>query len=486
MPALNQFLAAVGGLCLLLAFGRAAAPPLAASARRAYYPYTAAGRQESCLNNLRSLSMALATYAQDNDGRYPFLDSQDAGERRVTWVSILGARAANGSPEQGAVPNQLLCPAGPAVPGRGTGAISSYGMNPVLAAAKSQEVEEAATAILLADRGTKHDVALLPPYPSWPAYSARSAGSGFDPTACNFDFRHGGESGDAPATGVTYADGHAGALTPGDWAAETSTWGGSAVLRLARDRLLRRRPETSALLQRLQADDVAGSASYLSGHRAALKPVSGDVLALWRLNSGEHASASVDRLGWNLAQSWRLAGDAALERQCDAEETRRCQAELQRVNGGPWEQRTTQGQPNMSCQAPNAWTLENEQEGRYRRLYFRSSIPALYALIEVGTRAAFITPQPIHWDGDERDLQRHYGRGNYRRLAMTTGSLQGHEAGLWEYEVQKPGGPRLHKRLLGYTDGWNSYVLSTTAPAKDWALWQPAFDKMVDSASIGG
>jgi hypothetical protein len=52
---------------------------------------------------------------------------------------------------------------------------------------------------------------------------------------------------------------------------------------------------------------------------------------------------------------------------------------------------------------------------------------------------------------------------------------------MWEYEVAKPGGPRLRKRYLGYTDGWTSYVAGCTAPATDWALWKPVFDNLLSS-----
>lgn len=125
-----------------------------------------------------------------------------------------------------------------------------------------------------------------------------------------------------------------------------------------------------------------------------------------------------------------------------------------------------------------------QSEGRYRRLYLRSALPATYVLLEVGARRQYVTPQPINWGASEQDLKRRYGWG-YRRLGLGSTLLSGQAASVWDYEIEKAGGPRLHKRLIGYTDGRASYVLSVSAPAKDWDFWQPVFDQLISSARAG-
>ena len=414
LPAFNRFLTIIGSGCLLLALGRVAVPPMAQGVQQAYYPYTAAGKQETCLTHLRSVALAMATYAQDNDKRFPPLDYQTASGQRTTWVSLMKARTA--------AAGELTCPVGPNLAGSSENLTSSYALNPVVATARASEMDDSSATLLLADAGKKHDVSLLPPYPTWPSYSARRADGGLDAVECNFDFRHNGLAGNIGQAGVVYADGHAATLSSGSWASDSASWGGSAVLRRSRSRLSLKNPQAGVLFKRLQADDVAGAASYLSAHRAALKPISSDVLALWRLNTGEHTSDSIEKLGWNLAQAWKRAGDASFVKSFDEEESRRSQVEAQQVNGGGWEQRGTPDQPKMRGEAPSAWNVQEEREGRYKRIYLRSSLPAVYAVLEVGTRTAYVTPQPINWGGEENSLQRRYG-SSYRRLSLASGIL---------------------------------------------------------------
>lgn len=392
MPPFNQFLTVCGGACLLVALARVAGPPMAESARLAYRPYTAAGKQEICTTRLRSMAQALAMYSQDNDSRYPPVDDQNRQGQRSTWVSLLKGRTAA---------DDLICPVGPTPSGGSNGLIASFVLNPVVAAAASSEMDDAA-ATLLADGGPKHDVSLLPPYPTWPAYSARRGDGGLAATECNFDFRHEGQA------GVVYTDGHAGTLSSGSTATDMAMWGGSAVLRSSRNRLSQRNPKATEFFKRLQKDDVGGAASYLKVHRATLKAVSADLLALWRLNHGEHTSDSVEKLGWNLAQAWTRAGDGSFKAQTNEEQTRRSQAEVQTVGGIAWEQRQVSGQPSMRCESPPTWKVQDEREGQYRRIHLRSPYPALYALLEIGDRTKFVTPRPINWDGDEEDFKQQY------------------------------------------------------------------------------
>ncbi len=476
LPAFNRFLTIIGSGCLLLALGRVAVPPMAQGVQQAYYPYTAAGKQETCLTHLRSVALAMATYAQDNDKRFPPLDYQTASGQRTTWVSLMKARTA--------AAGELTCPVGPNLAGSSANLISSYALNPVVATARASEMDDSSATLLLADAGKKHDVSLLPPYPTWPSYSARRADGGLDAVECNFDFRHNGLAGNIGQAGVVYADGHAATLSSGSWASDSASWGGSAVLRGSRSRLSLKNPQAGVFFKRLQADDVPGAVSYLSAHRAALKPISGDVLALWRLNTGEHTSDSIETLGWQLAQAWKGAGDNLILGQLNEEQTRRCQAAVAHMNNNNWEARQVDGQPSLRVEVPALWKTESQSEGRYRRLFARSALPSVFVHLEVGSRSQYVNPQPINWGGSETELKRRYGK-DYRRLNLGSTLLAGQTASIWDYEIEKGNGPRLHKRLIGYTDGWNSYVISVSAPAKDWILWQPIFDKMIGLGRAG-
>jgi prepilin-type processing-associated H-X9-DG protein len=473
MPPLNQFFAAVGGVCLLIALGRTAGPSLAEGARQAVFPYTADGKQELCVTQLRRVAQALQVYGQDHEGRFPPLDYQNGRQQRVTWVSLLKGHTGE---------KDWTCPEGTGLSAEQARLISSYAMNPVLSTARPEDTDDAASSLLLADGGDRHDVSLLPPFPTWPSFGASAqhgiGNNGFDATSSNLGFLHSGQA------AVVYADGHAGALAPGDWLLDAAPWGGSAVLRRSQDRLKERTPQRQELIRRLQKDDVSGATSYVAAHRSLLTPMTREFMALWRLNGGESTSDSVDAMGWKLARAWQLAGDSSWTTQLDQEQTRRCEAELQRVNGGSWEEREVPGQPTLRCQAPADWQTEEEREGRYRRLFVRSKVPSVWAVLEVGERSRYVTPQPLNWSGSEAELKRRYGKGGYRRLRFTEGTLSGNVANIWEYEVQKAGGPRLRKRYIGFTDGWTSYAIGCTAPAQDWKLWEELYKRLLDSVSV--
>lgn len=476
LPTVNRVLALCGFFFLSLCVLRIGGPPVIATAEEAYRPYTPEGKQELCLTHMKSVATALLAYANDFDGRYPPLDYQNSPSQRVTWVSALKPYLSADS---------LLCPVGPDLPAASQGVTSSYVINPVLASVTKADVDDAAATILTGDGGSKHDVSLLPPYPSWPSFSMRSANgqstnSQINVAGCNFGLRHG--SGFSANT--IYADGHAGNLGEGTDMTDSALWGGSAVLRASRDRLAGGNAQAREMMARLKAGNVQSAASYLKANGKSLKSFSSDFVSLWRLNTGEHTSDSVEELGWSLAAVWHLVGDNSYLTQLNEEQTRRSQTALQIINNRSWEQRQVSGQPTIRCQAPSLWTFENQQEGRYRRLYLRSSLPSAYALLEVGSRTKYVNPQPINWDGEDKELRGHY-KSNYLLLNRNSVTLNGQTASVWEYEIEKPSMPRLRKRLVGYTDGWNSYVISASSPAKDWVLWRPVFEKLLSSVQTG-
>jgi prepilin-type processing-associated H-X9-DG protein len=486
LPAINRFLALSGGLCLLLAASCLALPQVAEATRSAVHPYTAAGKGENCLANLGALHQALGLYARDNDELYPPLDytanasasAATAGEvkavQRVTWVSFIGERGGN---------SHLQCPAGPGIGGAQQrlvqqGLVSSYALNPVLSLARSGDVDKPGQTLLLADGGAKHDVSLLPPYPSWPSFAHRTVAMqavAHQPEAAtgslsNLGLRHDGNA------GALYADGHAALFAGGEGEKAAELWGGSAVLRRSLARLAGQNEEAKALVAHLKAGKNEAAAGLLRVHRRKLLPVRDGIATLWHLSTGESASQSVTEAGWNLARASAAAGDGTITKQLNAEESRRSQAELERTQKAGWETETTSW--GISVQKPAAWTLEEESEGRYKRIYLRSGLRTdVFVLLETGEHRRYRTPQPIDWRGMEDDLRRRYGKSGYKRVRMMPGTLNGQAASLWEYEIEKAGSPRLRKRYLGYSDGWQSHVVGMTAPAWDFQSWTPVFDR---------
>ena len=161
LPQVNRWCLGSGSALVALALVLTVGPPLAAALQSAAHPYTAAGKQETCATRLHSIALALTAYAQDHEGRFPPLDYQDARQQRVTWVSLMRDR-----PEAMAKDASLECPAGPRLPRGQEHLLSSYVLNPVLATAKTTEMDDAAATLMLVDGGLKHDVSMLPPYPT--------------------------------------------------------------------------------------------------------------------------------------------------------------------------------------------------------------------------------------------------------------------------------------------------------------------------------
>lgn len=124
---------------------------------------------------------------------------------------------------------------------------------------------------------------------------------------------------------------------------------------------------------------------------------------------------------------------------------------------------------------------EETTNGNYRNLNLRSRVPGVFLYVEVGARSTSATSAtPVDWRRAERRLRAKYGAG-YRRLSMGRGTLSGYPAGVWEYELDKPGGPRLHKCLIGMVSGWSSNVFATTAPKGSFGVWKDTFERVAES-----
>jgi prepilin-type processing-associated H-X9-DG protein len=255
-------------------------PPAFQGIATAAHPYTAAGKQEVCLVNLQVLRSALAMYAKDYDEKFPPLEYR--GRERITWVTLTSAHAAAGDFE---------CPLDP-IPSYQFRTISSYGYNPVLASEPGNTVGAADVAnpagtILLADRSDFHDLALLPPFPSW-----RSDEGVLHPA--NLDFRH------SDRVGLLFVDGHADARTSGEWTNQIGTWGDSLVRQRATARILRQSPLFVRLEKAVARGDHAAVMKLLRSQRKSIEFGFQQVLPLWKDIDLEARDQWLARWGWHL------------------------------------------------------------------------------------------------------------------------------------------------------------------------------------------
>jgi len=455
MPYANRLL--LGGGLLLAGLGAfiGTASPIYSAGAQAIFPYTVAGKQETCLSNLKQLQLALGLYAEDNDSHVPFLDYTDATGKRVTWVTAL---------QPSTKPDNFVCPAGPAIASAQVGALSSYAMNPVPAGLLTTALDDPTKTLILADAGTKHDVSLLPPFPSWPSVASRAGTSPFDPTETNVDFRHSGNA------VVLYIDGHTDTVTPGDWLTNTDPWGGSAAIRAALDRLAATDPTSGAFIDDLKRTDLDAAAAALKASPGPLKPVTAELVQLWTYNAGDETSDSVDALGWNLARASEQAGDPSVRASLDAETTRRDGIELSQTNATNLVPYTDPGQ--FTVNVPAYWTKSPGSDGNRTTCDIHSGLPTVFAHFESWNTTSSVNNIPLDWTGRENEVKAKYGNA-YQRVSMTPFLWNGHSAELWESEIEVPGGPRVHLLYLGYADGWRAHVLFFRAPAKDFDSWRP-------------
>jgi prepilin-type processing-associated H-X9-DG protein len=476
LPLSNQFLLGCGFLLLgaLLAYRIAA--PISDLSRAAIKPFTVEGQKETCLAHLQSIQQALALYREDHNDRLPLLD-YGSRNKRVTWIKAIVEpdAAENGGNSGGSISGggSFLCPLD-SVPADQRDLVGSYGLNPVLAGATSPQ-SDAASVILLADRGKAHDVSLLPPFVSWPSTEKEGAKQ-----SANIAFRHGGQA------AVLYADGHADTAFAGDWLYQPASWGGPLLQKAALARLQQQNP----VLTKMQAGRRLSATE-----RRQLKRASSSLLSLWKASLQEDKAAGeplpTEKLLWRAAYALSTAGDQSLERSLREALHGHSQALLQRIKGGAWsshqaEAPVANGRLTSGFQVslPPGWKVETEQEGRYRNTYLRSASPYIYVLIERGERSSPASGSTIDWSGMEEDFKRKYGR-HYRQMGMGVDTLGGEDVSTWQFEVRKPDGPALRKLYVGHSFAWSSYVIVCTAPAKEYEDWQSTFQTVLNGFAFG-
>lgn len=404
LPLPNQLLFAASFGCLGVGALALVGPAVVEGAQSAVFPYTSAGKRQTYLSNLESLSQALSLYAQDNDGHLPAIEERNASKTRATWVTLLQPYVARSSSSSSAV---WSCPLSSANSGSGT---SSYALNPVLAGEHLPQGEDAAKVLLLGDRGAKDDLSLLPPLPGWsgvpsPSFEGSATNAGdTNNSDTNLDFRHDGE-----AAGV-FADGHAGTLSP-TGVSPLALWGRGAAIEAGLRHVAAKSAASGALFKHLQEGDVAGTAQLLKGQSKQLDGVASDVTALWKLNWQEDAGASgtaalassdLETMGWHLARAQEELGQSATRIALDAGTMRRCEEERKRVEAASWNTQTSS--TGMHLDVPTGWTWSEENKDRYHTASARSPLPSLWVSIEKGDRTSSSPAIPVDWRASEKRL----------------------------------------------------------------------------------
>jgi hypothetical protein len=466
LPDINRWLLGGGSLCIALGLFFLIGVPLLSyansSAQSAIFPYTAEGRRQTCLSNLQRLSAALAQYRSDYDDQFPIAEystKDSKGGQRKTWSALLH--------ERGVESATFTCPTQKSGGSDGK-AISSYGFNPVLFGQPGNNgggSGDLAQIMVLADGGEAHDAILFPPFATWPAVPK-------DKNTGNFDFRHGGKTGNNQ-TAVLYGDGHADTLAAGDWMGQAVAWGGDRVFTVCMQRLEAQYP----VLNQITGSSPKAFKNQKTNLLQALEQL--HVLQQQSLANSVEIEDVEKRL-WKGAGVLRALGDAAFEKQLDADLHVHS---LQLVKqAGEWKSLEDEGGENLSftLRFPSAWRVETQNEGRYRTTYFRS--PSLYVevLVERGERKQPTDATVIDFMGMEEGLREKYGK-NYKRIQMGRDTLGTREVSLWECELKKSDGPKLRKRYFGYSTMWNSTIVVCTAPANSFKEWESIFEQIQDS-----
>lgn len=475
LPVSNRIFLTGAAICTAWLVLRLGGPPTANAAHEAYFPYTADGKRETCLSNLRALQSALAVYAQDSGGDFPPMETKDGSGNRATWVTLT---------QKYAPASSFVCPRGPSVSSAKVLTSCAYAMNPVLAGDKPASIDSQSDTVLLADAGTKHDVSLLPDLPTWPSFKAqdlatvaKGSGAELEPAqdleAENISLRHEGSA------GLLFADGHVSIAANDAFLHPLTPWGGSAASRLALARVAGRSAASNQLVALLKAGNTPGAANCYAANKKALSDTANDLVQLWFTSAGQ--SDSVEAVGWNFAQAAALAGDPTPQQSLDGVLKRRCSEELN-------ETANAKTDPKAACteltmQVPQNWTVEDASDASHPRTRFRSRVKDISVLVEMGHRNTYSQPGPIEWGGMERELRRTPGAG-YKRIQMGMGQLLGMPASVWEFEVNRPGGPRLHKIYYGAAGSWDTYVVVCAAPAVGFEGWRPTLTKMAAELRI--
>jgi hypothetical protein len=274
---------------------------------------------------------------------------------------------------------------------------------------------------------------------------------------------------------VLFSDGHADTQNIGLWTEDAASWGGELLFEASLKRLEVRHP----VLKQIKSAPAKAFAGQKAKLRAGLEELR--VLAGQSQSSGILYEVPGKRL-WKGAGVLRALGDGRLEQELTADLNRHVQS-LLKETGGAWQSPAEfdgdDARP-FTMRFPSNWRVQTETEGRYRTTYLRSASPYLEVLVERGERNQPTEARTIDWSGMEAGLKNKYGSG-YKRLRMGRSTLNGQEVSLWECELKKPDGPRLHKRYLGHSSRWNSTILVALAPVGQWQAWNSVFEQITDS-----
>lgn len=493
MPKPNQVAA---GLLCLIPIGWAmtvCGPPAYSSVRgivqAATFPYTPAGRLQTCNQNMKAIYQAVSLYTADNDGHFPPLEYQGNGGERITWVGLLQSRSGT---------RIFHCPAAPGISRSQSRIYGSYVMNPVLAGNARTAVDRPEAPLLFAEGGEKHDISLLPPLPTWSlsgpdAADSKANGAArskptpifnapvLDAAALNVEFRHDGQA------GLIYADGHLDMVVSGFRLADLMTWGGNAALRAALRRVSGRGSVETEFVHNLEIGNAEAAASLLKSNPKQIQAASEDINRIGQLMSYDSPAADISRITETLERAAEIANINASSRESEAEVAKQCAAALRELQSASWELRNAD--PDMTVQVPGHWRTEVVREGKFVRTYFRSAVKDLYIMIEISDRDPDVPPFPTDWTGADTRFHRLYG-SRYKRISMSEAAFgipanaSGIRANAWEYELRKPGHNWVRYLEYGSSGSENTYHGVGVVPSVAADSFLPVFKQILENAQF--
>lgn len=428
-----------------------------------FYPYTAGGKQQTCLSNLHQVGTALSLYYEDYAESYPPIacETKDAG--KVTWVKLLRAHIRNSS---GSDP--FLCPA-KGIPADEQQTISSFGMNSALSGPFNGDTARAAAfqnqrvVVALADRGDADRLSLFSPY--------EDRMKKLDPPG-NIKFRHGQRA------NVLYMDGHSASVSSGPWVSDPATWGGPLALQHAARGFVADTPVLKQIEDAFSRHDDAQARKAVEANPEKARQAFASILALWKENNGDAADKWLEGWGWQAGQFFRAVGHREFIQELDAEQSRRSQEELVKCEKAPWQH--YESPLGFSLDMPSHWTVSTSESGRYRQSFIHSGTPYISLIVEKGTGYRPPASSVISWKGTDAELRRTYG-SRYHLVALEPAVFVGSTASAWLFDLEKKSEPLVHKRMVGGFHGWDTYSLLCAAPARDYGRWQTVFDRIQQS-----
>ncbi|MEP6754566.1 MAG: hypothetical protein ABJA67_03610, partial [Chthonomonadales bacterium] len=274
---------------------------------------------------------------------------------------------------------------------------------------------------------------------------------------------------------ILYKDNHAKTLQSKDELDDPILWAGSFGIARAAKGLIASTPVLAAVDKALKDhNDKVGRTAVTANLPAAIQ-VFANLELLWKANEGKNLDPNLDALGWMGAQYLRDLKHPEFEAQLIKEQSFRSKKELDEANRGQFRRATSDG--GFTIEIPDMWTQSQDRDPDYQQYYFHTHSPHIFVMVERGRGKQFATSSAISWAGVDRTLSEKFG-SHYHRIGFGNGVLSGMSSTSLDYEIERPGQPRLKSRIIGFRRGFDSYTLKIAAPVADFPTWEPLFERV--------